>query len=90
MQRAQIAIMPTNNARDVSAAASSTTALTIGLSHLVEHKANDVPFLFSSQQGAGTQGKFHQNALLGGFSSALAGRVPCVDTGVNLEVIGLP
>jgi hypothetical protein len=66
MQRAQIAIMPTNSASDVSAAASSTTALTIGLSHLVEHKANIVLFLFSSQPAPTTQGKFHQNALWGG------------------------
>jgi len=58
MQRAQIAIMPTNNARDVSAAASSTTALTIGLSHLVEHKANTVPFLFSSQWERRRKGNF--------------------------------
>jgi hypothetical protein len=50
MHRAQIAIMPTNNASDVSAAASSTTARTIRLSHVVEHKANIVPFLFSSQR----------------------------------------
>jgi hypothetical protein len=81
--------MPTNNARDVSAAASSTTALTIGLSHLVEHKANTVPFLFSSQQEWRRKGNFTKTHSGVVFSTALAGRCLCVDTAVNLEVIGL-
>ena len=59
--------MPTNNASDVSAAASSTTALTIELSRLVERKANIVPFLFSSQQVSATQGKFRQMGVGRGF-----------------------
>ena len=79
--------MPMNSASDVSAAASSTTALTIELSHLVERKANIVPFLFRSQRPPATQGKFHQ--WMGErFFSVYVKLTANLDVGVNLLLSG--
>jgi hypothetical protein len=47
---AQMASIPMNNASDVSAAASSTTARTMTRSSLIGHNENDVLFLFESQE----------------------------------------
>ena len=49
---AQIAIIATKSAIDVSAAASSTNVFNIGYLRLLEHKKNIVPLLFTRSQEA--------------------------------------